>query len=137
MQTVKTAPNGNHIVTVEKTFGMWFPGMVCGFEPSLAEAHVKAGLCSYIYSQPQATFEGALAKVVDSAGKFLETKGLTWDDIRKSEVEIPDDWAGLHHMSLIALAKKIAGGAAPEITSREAANPIIEAELARRAETKE
>jgi hypothetical protein len=125
MQEVKTAPNGNHIVKVEKTFGMWFPGMVCGFEPSLAEAHVKAGLCSYVYE-----------RAAPSAA-FFETSATPVQDPRKSEVEIPDDWAGLHHMSLIALAKKIAGAAAPEITSREAANPIIEAELARRAETKE
>lgn len=125
MPSVKAAPNGNHIVKVEKTFGMWFPGMVCGFEPDLAETYVKAGLCSYVYDGAQAFFADVAPEVLDE------------EDARKSEVEIPDGWASLHHMSLIALAKKIAGGAAPEIVSRETANPIIEAELARRAETKE
>jgi hypothetical protein len=106
------------ICKVEKTFGMWFSGMIAGWPRDEAERLQALGVVTIL---PPAPSEGEVGA----------------EPSPKSEVEIPEDWAGLHHMSLIALAKKIAGGAAPEITSREAANPIIEAELARRAETKE
>lgn len=102
---------------VTTAFGKWFPGMVAGFTAEQAKNIHARGLADYVNPPAKSSPAPAQAGAID-------------------EVAIPDDWGQQHHMKIIALAKSIAGDAAPASLTMDAAKAIINDELARRAETK-
>lgn len=104
---------------VLKAFGMWFPGMIAGFSPADIPGFVAAGLIEPIDQAP--------AEAAPAAEEGDESPSA----------DIPADWTEMHHLKLIPLAKKIAGPDVPENATKEWAIGVIQAELARRAETKE
>jgi len=84
------------------------------FQPSVAHALVEQGAAEYVDAS-DAPSPAAIAP------QLPETV---------SEVEIPENWADLHHMQIIQLAKKISDDAT--ISTKDAASAVIIAEIARR-----
>lgn len=107
---------------VVEAFGKWFPKMTAGFTPGQAKEIFAKKLAVYVNAEDGPTsFEGIAT---------IEAKASEATD----EVEIPTDWEGRHHMQIMALAKRIAGDAAPNPLTVEAAKIIITDELALRAQ---
>ena len=111
---------------VVETFGKWFPKMTAGFTPGQAKEIFAKKLAVYVNAEDGPT----------SFDQEVPAVSVKAEQTEPAIVAIPDDWDQQHHMKIIALAKSIAGDAAPTPLTLEAAKSIIADELAQRAETK-
>lgn len=109
---MKTNAQGMVVVKVQKPFEMWFPGMLCGFYPSKAKDLIDQGFAK-LPDEPSVAPDAPVS--------------------HGGEIEIPADWRDQHHLANIALARRIAGDAAPASMLKQDAETIIETEIARRA----
>lgn len=94
---------------VVEAFGKWFPGNIAGFTASQAKEISAKGLAKYV-------------NPVDGGSEQPSS----------NVVPIPEDWDQQHHMTIIALAKRIAGETVSESLTLEVAKAIITDELALR-----
>lgn len=106
-------------VLVKKGFKCWNAGDTAGFPADEVAALVKGGYVVPI--DPKTGEPIAPAKEADAPAPV---------EPDADEVTIPEDWADMHHMKIIALAKDIDD----TVTDLESANAAIKAELELRAE---
>lgn len=106
-------------VLVKRGFKCWNAGDKAGFPADEVAALVKGG---YVVPVDPETGEPIAITEEADAPAPVEPDA--------DEVEIPADWAEMHHMKIIALAKDIDD----TVTDLDSAKAAIEAELELRAE---
>lgn len=108
-----------------KCHGPYMPGNIAGFEPKIAQALKD----KKIAADPTETTTSAAA-VEEKKAKPPKPPQEPKPPINPDDVEIPEDWATLHHFKQIALAKKIKPDEPKMDTAR--AIEIITIEIERR-----
>lgn len=155
MDTVKIRFNTTRVVADEhegtSRETRFEAGATYSLEPRSADRWVKRGVAEFVTTADAEKAEGASAlpavKLLDPARQSDGKKDPSPTEVKDAEnagqqsetgasdgktalVDIPEDWKSLHHATKKKLARDISGA---EAADTDAAEVVIEAELARRA----